>query len=122
MVFVASEVPIYMCHILFVGDCDADRATDVIYRYKNKHIRVEFDNNLLGCCVGSGGDVFVWVKDLERGSVVIHELYHAAVMVMRNKGIPISEDTEEVTAYLLGWMKKKIMDKVYEKRNSKLIS
>lgn len=35
--------------------------------------------------------------------VIIHELYHMICSVMEDKGIPISKDTEEVRAYLLGF-------------------
>lgn len=110
------RVPIFNRSIFFIGDCSAEDAADAVYRLQRKRIQVDFTESGCGGVRDSGGDVFIWVKDLDYASVVAHELAHAACTIMECCGIPQCRDTEEVMCYLIGWLKIAVQDAVYEKR------
>jgi len=110
-----AHVPIFSRSVFFVGDCDHLEAIDAVYRFRGKRTRIEFSATE-GGVRDSGGDVFVWVKDTDRGSIVVHELTHAACSIMEICGIPQCRETEEVMCYLVGWLKIHVMDKIYEKK------
>ncbi len=98
-----------------MGGCEGQDAEEAIYRLRKKRTQVSLTYSADGCVRDSGGDVFVWVKDLDRASVVAHELAHAACSIMEVCGIPQCRDTEEVMCYLIGWLKINVQDKVYDK-------
>lgn len=110
-----SHVPIFNRSVFFVGDCDGEDAEDTIYKLRKKRTQVSLTYSADGGVRESEGDVFVWVKDLNRASIVAHELAHAACCIMDVCGIPQCRDTEEVMCYLIGWLKINVQDKVYEK-------
>lgn len=99
-----------------VGDCDSLTADAAVFRLHRKGVKVTFTSDAAGCVCIAGGDVFIWVKDLDKGSVVMHEITHAAASVMQCCGIPLNADTEEVLCYLVGYLKIHLMDKIYTKR------
>lgn len=66
------------------------------------------------------GDVFVWVEDLSKASVVAHELAHTACSIMDLCNIPLCAETEELMCYLIGYLKIKVQDRVYEKYEKQL--
>jgi hypothetical protein len=115
-----ANVPIFNRTVFFVGDCDGQDAEEVIYRLRRKRTQVTLTYSADGCVRDSGGDVFVWVKDLKKASVVAHELVHAACSIMELCGIPQCRETEEVMCYLVGWLKIAVQDKVYQKLEKKL--
>lgn len=110
-----AHVPIFNRSVFFVGNCDGPTAEDAIYRLRRKRTQVSLTYSADGCVRDCNGDVFVWVKDLERASVVAHELAHAACSVMEVCNIPICRETEEVMCFLIGWLKINVQDKVYDK-------
>jgi len=110
-----AHVPIFNRSVFFVGDCSSEDAEEAVYRLKRLRTQVSFTCSGDGGVRDSGGDVFVWVKDLERASIVAHELAHAACSIMEVCGIPQCRDTEEVMCYLIGWLKINVQDKVYDK-------
>lgn len=110
-----AHVPIFNRSVFFVGDCSASDAEDAIYRLRKKRTQVSMLHTANGCVRDSGGDVFVWVKDLGKASVVAHELAHAACSIMELCGIELCRETEELMCYLIGWLKINIQDKVYDK-------
>lgn len=110
-----ANVPIFNRSVFFVGDCSGQDAEEAIYRLRRKRTQVSLTYSAEGCVRDCGGDVFVWVKDLSRASVVAHELAHAACTIMELCGIPQCRETEEVMCYLIGWLKIAVQDKVYEK-------
>ena len=122
MITVLAHVPIFNRSVFFVGDCDTRKAEREIYKLKGKKTEISFSGDTLGEVVSAGGDVFVWVRDLNRASVVAHELAHASCSIMQICGIPLCRDTEELMCYLIGWIKINVQDKVYrklEKQNKK---
>lgn len=110
-----THIPIFNRSVFFVGDCPGEDAEEAIYRLRKKRTQVSLSYTADGCVRDSGGDVFVWVKDLNKASVVAHELAHAACSIMEVCGIPQCRETEEVMCYLIGWLKINVQDLVYEK-------
>jgi hypothetical protein len=110
-----AHVPIFNRSVFFVGGCPAEEAENAIYRLKGKRTKVSLSYRADGCVRDCGGDVFVWVKDLDRASVVAHEVAHAACSIMEVCGIPQCRETDEVMCYLIGWLKINVQDKVYDK-------
>lgn len=116
-----AHIPIFNRSVFFVGDCPGEDAEEAIYRLRRKRTKVSLTYTAAGCVRDCNGDVFVWVKDLKKASVVAHELAHAACSIMDVCEIPQCRDTEEVMCYLIGWLKINVQDMVYEKfekRNS----
>lgn len=110
-----AHVPIFNRSVFFVGHCPAEDAEEAIYKLKGKRTQVSLVLSAEGCVRDSGGDVFIWVKDLDKASVVAHELVHAACSLMEICNIPLCRETEEVMCYLVGWLKVNIQDKIYNK-------
>jgi hypothetical protein len=110
-----AHVPIFLRSVFFVGDCSVEEAIDAIYRLKGKRTRCEFPDGA-GAVRDIKGDVYCWVKDLEKGSIVLHELTHVACSIMEVCNIPQCRDTEEVMCYLVGWLKLNVLDVVLDKR------
>jgi len=115
-----AHVPIFNRSVFFVGNCSAQDAEDAVYKLQNKKTQINFTYDAEGCVRDSNGDVFVWVRDLNKASVVAHELAHAACSIMEICGIPLCSDTEELMCYLIGWLKINVQDVVYEKFEKKL--
>lgn len=116
MIKVLAHVPIFNRSVFFVGDCSQEEGSGAVYRLKGRKTVVAFPYDSIGAVVRAGGDVFVWVEDLEIASVVAHELVHAAVSIMEICNIPLCRDTEELMCFLVGWLKINVQDKVYAKR------
>jgi len=110
-----AHIPIFNRSVFFVGDCSGNDAEDVIYKLKGKRTHVSLTYSADGCVRDCNGDVFVWVKDLNKASIVAHELAHVACSIMEVCGIPQCRETEEVMCYLIGWLKINVQDKVYDK-------
>jgi len=49
--------------------------------------------------------------------VAIHESFHAASMVLHSAGIELTEDTEEVYAYYVTWVTRKVLGLVVKMEN-----
>ena len=52
----------------------------------------------------NGGTTIVWLPNTEDTSIVMHELLHATIDIMRRVGIPLNEETEEAYAYELQYL------------------
>lgn len=115
MIKVLAHVPIFNRSVFFVGGCTGEDAEEAIYRLRKERTQVSLTYTANGCVRDSGGDIFVWVKDLDKASIVAHELAHAACTIMEVCGIQQCRETEEVMCYLIGWLKINVQDKVYKK-------
>lgn len=51
----------------------------------------------------SGGGSVVWLKKMDKPTL-LHECVHAANFLLMDRGIPHTEDTEEIYAYLITWL------------------
>lgn len=110
-----AHIPIFNRSVFFVGNCKAAKAIEKVYQLKKKKTQVWFDEGKDGQVVSVGGDIFCWVKDLNRSSIVAHELAHVACSIMEECGVPQCRETEEVMCYLIQWLKLYIQDPVYIK-------
>jgi len=114
-----AHVPIFNRSVFFIGNCEAADAEEAVYRLRRARTQVSFVPSSHGGVRDCGGDIFVWVKDLSKASIVAHELAHAACSVMEVCGVPQCRETEEVMCYLIGWLKINVQDKVYAKLEKK---
>ncbi len=53
-------------------------------------------------CLHGGGSI-IWIIK-ENKPVLIHELFHSTAYMLREKGIPLTQESEEAYAYLLGYL------------------
>ena len=49
----------------------------------------------------SGGGSIIWLKPGIDNRYLVHEVVHAATHLLRDKGIPVNSDTDELLAYLV---------------------
>lgn len=68
------------------------------------------------------GTIVLFIKDLPETpkykDFLAHEIFHAACMIMQNKGITLDTSSEEAFAYLIGNITRKIHEKL-DKINNK---
>jgi len=115
MIKILKSVPIFNRSVVFIGGCSKESASHEIFKLRGLGTVVQFSENSDGGVRSVGGDVYVWVADLNCASVVAHELAHAAVSIMDVCNIPLCTETEELMCYLVGWLKVNIQDSVYER-------
>ena len=57
---------------------------------------------------------FIWLPDKPKtaqdAGFIVHELFHSTYAVMCNIGITLSDDSEEVYAYIMGYLAEKIFE------------
>ena len=62
----------------------------------------------------SGGQIVLWMPSLpesgEELGTLSHEIFHVAVMVMKKAGVGFCADSEEVFAYLIGYITKNVTE------------
>lgn len=104
------EIPIFLMHVIFIGDCSAEEAAELAYNYEDGHAHVGFSQCGDGGVRVDKGDIYCWVKDTSKASFVFHELVHVAFSICEEKGIIADE---ELIAYLMGWLKINVSDKVF---------
>lgn len=68
------------------------------------------------------GQIILWLpeipKDIDAEGVLAHEIFHTAVTIMLSRDIQLSNDTEELCAYLIGFLTiqiKNLIKKKYER-------
>jgi len=118
MIYAQVEIPMYQLHVVFCGDCEPHDVVEELAK-RHKHVLGVFEQtntNALGRCWVHDGDVYIWVKDMGMGGAFLHEMVHAACGIMDLKGIPLCSETEEVLAYLVGYLKVALLDEVYAER------
>lgn len=61
------------------------------------------------------GVYYIWMpnvpNDNSSWATLQHEIFHFVVALMKKVGIPLSDDTEEAYAYLIGYVTKSVVDK-----------
>ena len=59
------------------------------------------------------GSMFIWLADGCSAGTLAHEAFHSARHILHNvQGIPLTDDTEEVYARMIGSIVSKITDKM----------
>lgn len=104
------DIPIFCTSVVLCANCTAEEACAAIYRYKKKDTVLNPEETLSWVQTYEG-DVYMWVRDVSRASTVFHELVHVAFAICRLRGM---QPDEELIAYLVGWMKIHIADKLFE--------
>lgn len=102
------DVPIFIMSVVVVGNCTAEEACAAIYDYEGKRTIAE-PRESQGWVQEHNGDVFMWVRDINRASIVFHELVHVAFSICHIRGMQYDE---ELIAYLVGWLKIEVADKL----------
>lgn len=59
-------------------------------------------------CIVDGYHLMIFKEDAPVNQIA-HECFHAVCHMMREKGVPFSEDTEEVFAYALDYLIKRVL-------------
>ena len=81
---------------------------------------LDFNDNLLGKTVLlSQGNIILWMPSVpqtakEKGTMA-HEIFHAACEIMTKIDVQPCEENEEVYAYLIGYLTKKIDEAITKK-------
>ena len=66
---------------------------------------MQFSDEIIGKSVElSTGALLLLVSDIKSNSVLAHEIFHTAVSIMLKRDIPLNNSTEEVCAYLIGYL------------------
>ena len=78
-------------------------------RYVKKHLDStassdNFDSRGTTFTSINGGSTIVWLPNTKDKSIVMHELLHATIDIMRRTGVPLTEETEEAYAYELQYL------------------
>lgn len=82
---------------LAFGQWDLDRETTADARFE---------------CLVDGKRFLFWFRDKKpQKSLVAHEALHAAVQTLRESGVPLCDQVEEVLAYLVGFWVRAILQK-----------
>ena len=103
------DVPIFRMSVVACANCTPQEACNAIYAYEGKQTILD-PRETDGWVQHHAGDVFMWVRDLSQASLVFHELVHVAYSICEIKGM---QPDEELIAYLVGWLKMEIADKLF---------
>lgn len=111
-------------HVMFGNDVEC-----------RKHINERYDiqpsegSDLAVLGLNFAGGVFVmesikygffeyvmWIRKFATG-IISHESMHAVTKILSDRGVPHTEDTDEVYAYLTGWLNSEIVNKYRENKS-----
>lgn len=106
-----TEVPIFGVQVVTCTGCTAEEAQNQFYDLQGMRSVVKVPDGR-GACLIPGDEIYVWVKDPDNNaSTVFHELVHVALGVCDLRGM---QRDDELVAYLVGWLKQNVADKVFE--------
>ena len=104
------KVPIFNIDIIVhIGDIDSlkKELCSSFGNEKGNEVfkEMQFSDEIIGKSVElSTGALLLWVSDIKSNSVLAHEIFHTAVSIMLKRDIPLNNSTEEVCAYLIGYL------------------
>ncbi|MEI6871478.1 MAG: hypothetical protein WCL08_04280 [Verrucomicrobiota bacterium] len=116
-------VEIYGHNIHLVWDC---KVAEYRRFAKSKGIIDSMAEDSNGRCLSGESATIIWIQKWEEETydmaTLSHECIHAAVMILRDRGIDPMACKEEPLAYLQGWIFQKCMDLIlgYEKKQNRL--
>lgn len=113
------DIPIFNRSVVVCADCDELQAKQLFYDYEGKRNEIDVPEGKDGCVRHSKGDVFMWVRDSSRASIVFHELTHVAFSICELCGMSFDE---ELIAYLMGWLKIEVADELFNRSNVQIIN
>jgi len=111
-IFVA-EVPIFDVSIAVCTGCTAEEAQNQFYDLQGYRSVVNIPDRSDGACYVPEGasEIYMWVDDpMKHASTVFHELVHVAMGICDQRGM---DQDEELIAYLMGWLKKNVADRIF---------
>lgn len=121
------SVDMFKVDIVFVCNCNEEETRkaleeacgDNFGQFKSKHLKGWDDTNNLGRMIPFMGGFVVLLKQDGGGfrtfvSVMAHEITHVVQYLLRDRRIPLTEDTEEVHAYLTEYITREALLKLYD--------
>ena len=105
-----TEIPIFHGSIATVVNCSAEEAERALHSYQDKGASCEFLSHSEGGVRGYCGDIYVWIKDTSKASIVFHEAVHIAFCLCEMKGM---KPDEEFIAYFVEWLKIEWADVIF---------
>jgi len=122
--------PVYLEEILLIVNCSADKLNKYLHKKygvnKNAVNNPDWSASYLRITNDEDKSLFirvVWVRDFDwtinDQASLNHELIHCATAILKDKGIDISNDNDEVLAYYHSYLLKTCMIKLkpkYEER------
>lgn len=70
------------------------------------------DSYRVACNIAiGGGSSVIWTHPSSSISELLHEIVHATAILLRDRGVPLSRDTEEVYAYMVEFLFKGLTTK-----------
>ena len=120
------SVDMFKVDIVFVCNCNEKRAKKALKKacgsnykdFKKKQLE-GWDNDLsLGRMIPFKGGFIVLLKGDGGGfrtfvSIMVHEITHVVQYLLRDRRVPLTEDTEEVHAYLTEYITREALLKLY---------
>lgn len=121
------SVEMFKVDIVFVCNCNEQETKkalkeacgDNFDRFKNKYLKGWNNDGTLGRMIPFMGGFVVLLKEDTGGfrtfvSIMIHEITHVVQYLLRDRRIPLTEDTEEVYAYLTEYITREALLKLYD--------
>lgn len=106
------DVPIFQMAVVVCADCEVRTAVNMMYDYEGHRTILE-PRDCPGWVQHAGGDIYMYVRDSEKGSLILHELTHVAFSICEIRGMSYDE---ELICYLVGWLKLNVLDRMCELR------
>jgi hypothetical protein len=110
---------------LFVNTSKAKLNNFLLKNYNTVIQNSDNVDELAGCCIElttKKGSVIVialcsaFTNTPECHGTLVHECYHAAEFVLRNRGVQSNKTTSEAWAYYLGYLIEQVLGKLMKKR------
>jgi hypothetical protein len=77
-----------------------------------RQFSAEMDFNSSACTVDEDGVIMVWFPTFPDSALLSHELTHVNEFLLKDVGVPHSDDTDEVYAYEMGYLTKQFYKNV----------
>lgn len=124
-------IEIYKANLMVIYDCSSHEFADKVNKY-DKEENLEWmrrPNNSDGAYIHANEYPyrFVWVEKINHEpywlGVLAHELTHASIRILNDKGVPVVPSSytneDESLSYLMDYLIKKTMEGYKKKKNAK---
>ena len=120
------RVDMFKVDIVFICNCNEKKTKKALKRacgdnysnFKKEQLEGWDDDDHLGRMIPFRGGFIVLLKGTGGGfrtfiSVMVHEITHVVQYLLRDRRVPLTEDTEEVHAYLTEYITREALLKLY---------